>query len=306
MLADAAKSEPILKTNLPLSCVGRGKVRDIYAVGTDKLLIVTTDRLSAFDVVLPNPIPLKGKVLTQISAFWFDYFKDLVPHHLLSLDIEKMGLSETLLQEHATMLRGRSMLVRRTRPLTVECIARGYVTGSGWKDYLKTQGICGHNLPAGLKQCEKLPQPLFTPSTKAAEGLHDENIDLKKAAELVGAQTAKQIEKLTLAIYQKGADFALGKGIIIADTKFEFGELDGKLILIDEVLTPDSSRFWPLAQYEVGRDQPSFDKQIVRNYLEEIQWNKKPPAPKLPEEVVEKTSRAYVDAFERLTGKKLS
>ncbi len=304
MVADCA-SEPVLRTNLPLPCLGRGKVRDIYEIGQDKLLIVTTDRLSAFDVVLPNPIPFKGRVLNQISAFWFEFFQDLVPHHLITLDVEKMGLDAKIVDQFGALLKGRSMLVRRARPMPVECVARGYVAGSGWKDYQRSGRICGHELPAGLRQCEQLPQPIFTPSTKATEG-HDENIDREKAAQLVGDDTAVRLEELTLEVYRRGAEYARKKGIIIADTKFEFGELDGELILIDEVLTPDSSRFWPLDRYEVGRDQPSYDKQIIRNYLEETGWNKRPPAPKLPEHVVEKTSQAYLDVFQRLTGRKLS
>lgn len=304
MLMETENNGALLQTHLPLPCLGRGKVRDIYEVGKDKLLIVTTDRLSAFDVVLPNPIPDKGKVLTQTSAFWFEFFREFVPHHLITLDLKKMGFDPKFLEAHGAELAGRSMLVHRAKPLPVECVVRGYVAGSGWKDYQKTQSICGHRLSAGLRQCEKLATPLFTPATKATHG-HDENIDLAETARLIGEDMAKQVEKLSIEIYQKGAEFAHRKGILIADTKFEFGILDGKLILIDEVLTPDSSRFWPENQYQAGQDQPSFDKQIVRNYLLEIQWNQKPPAPSLPKEVVEKTSRAYRDVFERLTGKKL-
>ncbi|MBI3306359.1 MAG: phosphoribosylaminoimidazolesuccinocarboxamide synthase [Candidatus Omnitrophica bacterium] len=295
----------VWETKLPLPLVGRGKVRDIYAVGEDKLLIVTTDRLSAFDVVLPNPIPDKGKVLTQISVFWFDFFKNTTPHHLLTADVSQMGLPQDIVQKFGADLQGRSMLVKKTKPLSVECVVRGYVTGSGWKDYLKTGAVCGHVLPKGLKQCEKLAPPIFTPATKETSG-HDINIDFNEAVKREGEAVAKKIEKISIELYQKGADFAATKGILIADTKFEFGILNGEVILIDEALTPDSSRFWPKDQYEVGHDQPSYDKQIVRNYLLDIKWDQKPPAPELPAEVVEKTSQAYRDVYERLVGKKLS
>ncbi|MDD5218348.1 MAG: phosphoribosylaminoimidazolesuccinocarboxamide synthase [Candidatus Omnitrophica bacterium] len=298
------KTETVTKVELPLPLVGRGKVRDIFAVGKDKLLIVTTDRLSAFDVVLPNPIPYKGKVLSQISAFWFQLFKDVVPHHLITADVAKMGLDDEIVKKYGAQLKGRSMLVDRAEPLTVECVVRGYVTGSGWKDYQKTQSIGGHQLPAGLLQCAKLPEPIFTPSTKATQG-HDLNIDFKQTVERVGKGTAEKIQKLSIELYQKGADYAANRGILIADTKFEFGIRKGRVLLIDEALTPDSSRFWPKAQYQPGHDQPSYDKQIVRNYLLGIQWNQKPPAPELPADVIEKTSQAYLDAFERLTGRKL-
>lgn len=300
MLAMKSKIKTVWETKLPLPLVGRGKVRDIYAVGDDKLLIVTSDRLSAFDVVLPNPIPYKGRVLTQISSFWFDFFSKSVPHHLITTDVTKMGLPKGVLA-HAEELEGRSMLVKRTKPLTVECVVRGYVTGSGWKDYQKTGTICGHTLPKGLRQCEKLTAPIFTPATKETTG-HDINIDFKEAAKRVGEKIAKQAEKLSIEIYQKGADYAATKGILIADTKFEFGILGNDLILIDEILTPDSSRFWPKDKYEVGHDQPSYDKQIVRNYLLDLKWNQKPPAPRLPDEIVEKTSRAYREIYARLTG----
>ncbi len=303
MLATQSKVKTVWETKLPLKLVGRGKVRDIYAVDEDKLLILTTDRLSAFDVVLPNPIPYKGRVLTQISAFWFDYFSKSVPHHLITTDITKMGLAKDVLA-HADELEGRSMLVRRTQPLTVECVVRGYVTGSGWKDYQKTGAVCGHTLPAGLKQCEKLPQPIFTPATKETSG-HDINIDFKEAAKRVGEKVAREVEKRSIEIYKKGAEYAATKGILIADTKFEFGLLKDEIILIDEVLTPDSSRFWPKDQYETGHDQPSYDKQIVRNYLLDLKWDQKPPAPALPEEVVKKTSKAYCDIYKRLTGREI-
>ncbi len=304
MIAPFKKQATVLQTNLPLPVVGRGKVRDIYAVGSDKLLIVTTDRLSAFDVVLPNPIPNKGRVLTQISVFWFEFFKDEITHHLITSDVHKMGFDKNFLDRFGAELEGRSMLVHRANPLSIECVVRGYITGSGWNDYLKTQSVCGHQLPAGLQQCQKLAEPLFTPATKESSG-HDINIDFDAAVKREGRQTAEKARELSIHIYKRGTAYAETKGILIADTKFEFGLRDGKLILIDEVLTPDSSRFWPQAQYAVGRDQPSYDKQIVRNYLLTLGWNKQPPAPSLTSEVIEQTSRAYQDVYERLTGRPL-
>lgn len=298
------KVNTVWESHLPLPLVGRGKVRDIYAIGEDKLLIVASDRLSAFDVVLPNPIPFKGEVLTQISVFWFQFFKSTSPHHLISADVSKMGLPKNIVDECGTYLQGRSMLVKRTKPYLVECVVRGYITGSGWKDYQKSGHVCGHRLPKGLKQCDKLPKPIFTPATKATTG-HDENISFKQAAEIVGEKKAKRLRDLSIELYEKGADCAASKGILVADTKFEFGELNGEMILIDEVLTPDSSRFWPKNVYEPGHDQPSFDKQIVRNYLLDLKWDQKPPAPKLPEEIVQKTSAAYREIYEKLTGKKI-
>lgn len=292
----------VWETKLSLPLAGRGKVRDIYNVGNDKLLIVTTDRLSAFDVVLPNPIPQKGRVLNQISLFWFDYFKDLVPNHIITGDIFKMGLS--LSAEETRQLEGRSILVKKTQPLTVECVVRGYVTGSGWKDYQKTGAICGHKLSTGLRQCEKLKDPIFTPATKETSG-HDINIDFEETVKRTGQKVAEKIRDVSIEIYNRGRDYADTKGILIADTKFEFGILNGEVILIDEVLTPDSSRFWPKDKYEAGHDQPSFDKQIVRNYLLDLQWNQQPPGPVLPADVIEKTSRAYRDAYKFLTGKEL-
>ncbi len=294
----------VWETNLPLPLVGRGKVRDIYAVGEDRLLIVTTDRLSAFDVVLPNPIPSKGKVLNQISVFWFRFFDKVVPNHLITADVSAMEFPKNFIQEYGTQIQGRSMLVKRTAPFPVECVIRGYVAGSGWKDYQKTGAVCGHVLPKGLKQCEKLPQPIFTPATKESTG-HDINIDFEEAAKRIGEDKALRLRDLSIDVYKKGADYAATRGILIADTKFEFGIGKEQIILIDEVLTPDSSRFWPSEQYESGHDQPSFDKQIVRNHLLSIQWNQKPPAPELPEGVVRKTSQAYLDVFKRLTGKTL-
>lgn len=295
----------VQQTNLPLPLLGRGKVRDIYAVGDDKLLIITSDRLSAFDVVLPNPIPYKGAVLTQISRFWFDYFSKSLTHHLITTDIEKMGLPKEVVEKHGAELRGRSMLTKKAKPLPIECVVRGYVTGSGWKDYQKTGAVCGHILPKNLKQCAKLEKPLFTPATKESTG-HDINIDFEAAVKLCGEKIATKARELSIMIYEQGRDYAAKKGILIADTKFEFGLLGDELILIDEVLTPDSSRFWPADQYEEGRDQPSFDKQIVRNYLLDIKWNQKPPAPELPADVVEKTSKAYREAYRALVGKELS
>lgn len=294
----------VQQTNLPLPLVGRGKVRDIYAVGDDKLLIITSDRLSAFDVVLPNPIPYKGAVLTQISRFWFDYFSKSLQHHLITTDVEKMGLPKEIVAKYGEELRGRSMLTKKAKPLPIECVVRGYVTGSGWKDYQKTGAVCGHVLPKGLQQCAKLEKPLFTPATKESTG-HDINIDFDAAVKLCGEEIAKKARELSIMIYEKGRDYADARGILIADTKFEFGLIGNDLILIDEVLTPDSSRFWPKDQYEPGRDQPSFDKQIVRNYLLDIKWNQQPPAPELPADVIEKTSKAYREAYRQLVGKEL-
>ena len=305
MTTKTSKIETVWETKLPLPFLGRGKVRDIYSAGEDKLLIITTDRLSAFDVVLPDPIPYKGQVLTQISVFWFGLLNSIVPNHLITANVDEMDLPREVKQKYGSVLEGRSMLVKKAKPLPVECVVRGYITGSGWKDYLKTGEVCGHKLPAGLKQCAKLAKPLFTPATKATVG-HDENIDFKTTAKTVGDSVAKRAEQLSLSLYEKGRDFAETKGILIADTKFEFGLFGNELILIDEALTPDSSRFWPKAGYEPGHDQPSFDKQIVRNYLLTLDWNQKPPGPKLPEEVSEKTSRAYREIYERLVGKEIA
>ena len=294
-------TKTLWESNLPLPLVGRGKVRDIYAVGNDKLLIVTSDRLSAFDYVLPNPIPFKGKVLTQISVFWFDFFKDVIPHHLITSRISEMGLPKGVLDEFGEYLEDRSMLVQRAKPFKLECVVRGYITGSGWKDYLKTGSVCGHRLAAGLKQCERFPEPLFTPATKAETG-HDENISFEQGVEIVGRDVASKLRDVSIELYKKGARYAAAQGIIVADTKFEFGNKDGEIVLIDEVLTPDSSRFWSKDIYEPGHDQPSFDKQIVRNYLLDIKWDQKPPVPELPESVVKKTSDAYREIYRRLTG----
>ena len=293
----------VKETKLPLPVVGRGKVRDIYAVGTDHLLLITTDRLSAFDVVLPNPIPYKGCVLNQVSRFWFEYFKDLAPNHLAGC--YKENLPKEIVEKYKAELKGRTMYVKRAKPLSVECVVRGYLAGSGWKDYLATGQVCGHTLPKGMKQCERLPKPIFTPATKETSG-HDINIDFAETVKREGKKVAEKIRDLSIQIYLKGSEYARTKGIIIADTKFEFGILDGEVILIDEVLTPDSSRFWPTSSYAPGKDQPSFDKQIVRNYLLDIKWNQQPPPPTLPESIVEKTSAAYCDVFKRLTGKDLA
>ena len=276
----------------------RGKVRDIYDLG-DQLLIVATDRLSAFDVILPTPIPDKGKVLTQLSLFWFDLLGDVIPNHVLSAT-EFPGPFAA----HREELTGRSMLVRKTEPLPIECVVRGYVSGSGWKDYKATGKICGIALPAGLHESERLPEPIFTPATKAATG-HDENISFEQAASLVGKERATQVRDVSLEIYRRAAAYAEPRGILVADTKFEFGVLNDQLIWIDEALTPDSSRFWPAAQSRPGGPQPSFDKQFVRDYLESIHWPKTPPGPELPSQVVEATRAKYREAYRILTGKEL-
>jgi len=287
-------------TSLPL--LGRGKVRDIYAVGDDRLLIVTTDRLSAFDVILPDPIPDKGRVLTAVSSFWFDKLAHIIASHLTGVDPESVVSGE----EERAQVRGRSVVVKRLKPLPIEAVVRGYIIGSGWKDYQQTGAVCGIALPAGLKMAQKLPQPLFTPATKAEMGEHDENIDFATVEKMIGAPLAAQVRDVTLRFYSEASDYARTRGIIIADTKFEFGLDDaGKLHLIDEALTPDSSRFWPADQYQEGISPPSFDKQFVRDYLETLDWNKQAPGPKLPAEVIDKTSAKYREAYERLTGKTL-
>jgi len=286
----------ISQTDFPgLKLRARGKVRDIYDLG-DRLLIVATDRLSAFDVVLPTPIPDKGRVLTQLSLFWFERLANIVPHHVLKAKDFEGGLSR-----YAEALEGRSMLVRRTEPLPIECVVRGYIVGSGWKDYQKTGTICGIPLPAGLRESDKLPQPIFTPSTKATTG-HDENISFDQAAATIGRPLAEKLRDVSIALYTRAAEFAIQRGIIIADTKFEFGLLNNELIWIDEALTPDSSRFWPADQYKPGVAQPSFDKQYVRDYLERIGWNKQPPGPALPPDVVTGTTDKYREAYQRITG----
>jgi phosphoribosylaminoimidazole-succinocarboxamide synthase len=278
----------------------RGKVRDTYDLG-DRLLIVATDRLSAFDVILPTGIPDKGKVLTQLSIFWFDFLREVTPTHFLTADVAGYPAP---LADHRDQLEGRSMLVKRARMVEIECVARGYLAGSGWKEYRASGAVCGIPLPKGLQESSRLPEPIFTPSTKAQTG-HDENISFDRMASIVGSDTARQLRDLTLAIYARAASYAESRGIIIADTKFEFGFIDGKLVLGDEVLTPDSSRFWPRDTYEPGKPQNSYDKQYVRDYLEGIRWNKQPPAPALPPEVAQKTSEIYREAYRRLTGKEL-
>jgi phosphoribosylaminoimidazole-succinocarboxamide synthase len=293
----------VTETNLSgLTLQRRGKVRDVYDLG-QHLLIVATDRISAFDYILGSPIPDKGKVLTQLSAFWFDHVGDLVPHHVVAVDVDQFP---AVTKPHRDTLRGRSMLVRKTNPLPIECVARGYIIGSGWKDYQKTGAVCGITLPKGLSEAERLPQAIFTPATKADTG-HDENISEAQAAALVGEDVVRRVKELTLEIYARGVEHADEKGIIIADTKFEFGQLpDGTLMLIDEVLTPDSSRFWPKDDYRTGGSPPSFDKQFVRDYLERIGWNKQPPVPSLPDDVVQRTRDKYVEAFRRITGADLA
>jgi len=276
-----------------------GKVREVFDLG-DSLLFVVSDRLSAFDVILPDPIPFKGAVLNQISAFWFKRFEK-IDNHFVTADFDEFPNN---LKRFRDQLAGRSMIVRKTTPLTVECVVRGYLAGSGWKEYQQSQSVCGINLPPNLQLASPLPKAIFTPSTKAEQG-HDENIDMNECRRLLGDETATRVQTLSLEIYSAGRDYASERGIIVADTKFEFGTLDGKLLLIDECLTPDSSRFWPKDQYVVGQSPPSFDKQFVRDYLETLDWDKTPPAPHLPREIIEKTSAKYVEAFERLTGEKL-
>ncbi len=290
----------VLQTDFPdLKLAGRGKVRDIYDLG-ETLLIVTTDRISAFDVIMNEPVPDKGYVLTQISAFWFRQMEDIIPNHIISTDVRDFPAE---CRKYADVLEGRSMLVKKAKPLPAECIVRGYLSGSGWKDYKASGAICGIKLPAGLVESDRLPEPIFTPSTKAELGTHDENISFEQTVELVGAETAAKIRDVTIAIYKKARDIADAKGIIIADTKFEYGIYNGELIIIDECMTPDSSRFWPKDTYKPGGPQPSFDKQFLRDYLETLDWNKTAPAPPLPEEIVRKTAEKYMEALVRLTGK---
>jgi phosphoribosylaminoimidazole-succinocarboxamide synthase len=292
-------SAVILQTNFPgLKLRGRGKVRDIYEVGDD-LLIVATDRLSAFDVVFPTPIPDKGRVLTQLSLFWFDKLASLIPNHVISATNFTGELAP-----HAASLEGRAMLVRRTEPVPIECVVRGYISGSGWKDYQNTGAICGIPLPAGLRESDRLPDPIFTPSTKATSG-HDENISFEETIVRIGRPLAERLRDTSLTLYRRATEHAAARGIILADTKFEFGLLGDELIWIDEALTPDSSRFWPADQYVPGKSQPSFDKQYVRDYLEKIGWNKQPPAPALPTEVVIATQQKYKEAYQRIVGQTL-
>src|SRR6185503_229456 len=295
-------NDVVLETNLSgLTLARRGKVRDVYDLG-QHLLIVATDRISAFDYILGSGIPDKGKVLTQISAFWFDHIGDLVPHHVVAVDVDQFP---AVTRPHKDVLRGRSMLVKKTEPLQVECVARGYISGSGWKDYQRTGSVCGIPLPPGLRESDRLPTSIFTPATKAESG-HDENISEAQAGEIVGHDLIRRLRDLTLEIYARGVDHAAECGIIIADTKFEFGMVGSQLILIDEVLTPDSSRFWPKDTYEPGKSQFSFDKQFVRDHLETIGWNKQPPVPALPDDVVERTRDKYLEAYKRLTGRPLA
>jgi phosphoribosylaminoimidazole-succinocarboxamide synthase len=288
----------ITSTSLPgVEKVASGKVRDVYAVGDD-LLIVATDRISAFDCILPQGIPGKGRVLTQMSLFWFDFLKDVVPNHLISAEVSEFPAH---LHQFRDQLEGRSMLVKRCRMEPIECVARGYVSGSGWKDYKRTGAICGIALPAGLQESDRLPEPIFTPASKAETG-HDENISFEASVATVGKETAALLRDLTLQIYARAAEHAESRGIILADTKFEFGWHKGELLLGDEVLTPDSSRYWPRADYAPGGPQKSFDKQFVRDYLETLTWDKQPPAPPLPADVIQKTSEKYHEAYERITG----
>jgi phosphoribosylaminoimidazole-succinocarboxamide synthase len=284
-----------------LTLKGRGKVRDIYNLG-DRLLIVATDRISAFDVVMPNPIPDKGTILTQLSKFWFDMTKEIVPNHIISTDVKDFPEECRPYQE---ILRDRSMLVVKTQPLPIECVVRGYLSGSGWEEYKKTGEVCSIALPKGLVESSKLEEPIFTPATKEEIGHHDENITFEKVEMIVGKEPAQRLKSLSLSIYKKARDFAEGNGILIADTKMEFGIKDGKLLLIDELLTPDSSRFWPKDDYRPGSSQKSFDKQFLRDYLLSIHWDKNPPAPQLPEEIIRKTREKYLEAYERLMGRPL-
>ncbi len=291
--------QTVAQSSIELSGITKlrsGKVREVFDLG-ETLLFVATDRISAFDVILPDPIPNKGAVLNQISAFWFERF-DEIENHLVTADFEQFPKE---LQQFRQQLVGRSMIVKKTKPLPVECVVRGYLAGSGWKEYQESQSVCGIKLPAGLKLASQLPEPIFTPATKAEKG-HDENIDMKRCAQILGEELANRVKALSLEIYSRGRDHAAQRGIIVADTKFEFGIVDGDLFLIDECLTPDSSRFWPMDEYAVGQSPPSFDKQFVRDYLETLDWDKTPPAPRLPKDVIEKTSAKYLEAFRRLTG----
>ena len=293
---------PVKVTDFPgLILKHRGKVRDMYGIPgqDDILLMVATDRISAYDVVMDDAIPGKGEILTQLSLFWFDLLGDIVENHMITADVQKYPEA---CRPYAEQLRGRSILVKKTRPLTIECIVRGYISGSFWSAYQEDTVVCGFKLPTGMKESDKLPQPLFTPSTKAELGTHDENISIETMEKIIGTEKARKITEICIALYRKAADYALTKGIIIADTKFELGEYNGELILIDEVLTPDSSRFWPMDKYEPGKSQPSFDKQYLRDYLSSLDWDKNPPPPALPAEIVEKTRLRYEEALQRITG----
>ena len=294
-------TDAVITTDFPdLDLVHRGKVRDMYGIPghDDKLLMVATDRISAYDVVMNDPVPGKGKLLTQLSLFWFELLGDVVENHLISADVSEFP---EICSQYSSQLRGRSMLVHKTKPLTVECIVRGYISGSFWKAYQKDTRVCGFQLGAGLKESDKFPQPLFTPSTKAEQGDHDENISLEAMEDIYGSEKTKEIARISVELYSRAADFAKEKGIIIADTKFELGEKDGEFILIDEVLTPDSSRFWPLDKYESGKGQPSFDKQFLRDYLSSLTWDKTPPPPVLPAEIIQKTKLCYEEALNKIT-----
>ncbi|MHC4269601.1 MAG: phosphoribosylaminoimidazolesuccinocarboxamide synthase [Planctomycetota bacterium] len=291
----------LLETNIPyLKLHNKGKVREIFEIH-DKLLLVATDRISAFDVILPNGIPNKGKVLTLMSEFWFELTKDLTDNHLITTSVDEI---EQITQEDKDLLRGRSMLVKKVEVVPVECVVRGYLAGSGWKEYKESKTVCSINLPDNLKESDKLPEPIFTPSTKATTG-HDENISFEEVINITGRELAEELKQKSIEIYKKASEYALTKGIIISDTKFEWGKYDNKIILIDEVLTPDSSRFWPLGSYSPGKSQPSFDKQFVRDYLEKSGWDKQSAPPTLPEEIIQITSKKYIEAYEKLTGKKI-
>ena len=293
----------LLRTDIPeLELYASGKVRDVYRVDNEHLLFVATDRISAFDYVLATGIPNKGKVLTQLSLFWFDLLRDIVPNHLVTADVKQYP---AVLRPYEEQLRGRSMLVVRADMVAIECVVRGYISGSAWKEYKQTSSVCGISLPPGLRESDQLPEPIFTPATKALSG-HDENISFERMAQQAGPALSRELRDLSMRIYQTAADYARQRGIIIADTKFEFGRTAGGLVLADEVLTPDSSRFWPADTYQPGQAQESFDKQYVRDYLEEIRWNKQPPAPALPAEVALKSSEKYLEAYRRLTGRELS
>jgi phosphoribosylaminoimidazole-succinocarboxamide synthase len=296
-------SDALYESNLKsLKRLAKGKVRDIYAVGEDKMLIVVSDRLSAFDVILPDPIPEKGRVLNEMANFWFGRLGHIVPNQLTGIDPESVVEGDA----DKAQVRGRSVVVKKLKPLPIEAVVRGYIIGSGWKDYQRTGKVCGIELPKGLQQAQKLPAPIFTPATKAAEG-HDENISFEEVEKLIGEDLANRVREISIRLYKEASDYAATRGIIIADTKFEFGtDAKGNLVLIDEVLTADSSRFWPADSYQVGVSPPSFDKQYVRDYLETMHWSKAPPAPPLPREVIAKTSQKYQEALERLTGRKLA
>ena len=292
--------EVVLRTNIGGVEPMRGKVRDIYDLG-DRLLIVATDRISAFDVVMANGIPYKGVVLTQISRFWFDFLGEEIEHHFISVEVKDFP---SPFCDFEKQLAGRSMLVKKVKVLPIECVVRGYLAGSGWREYKESGTICGQRLPAGLRQCEKLPDVVFTPATKAERGTHDENISFERCVDILGAERAEYVRDYSIDIFERAGEYAESRGMILADTKFEWGVAEGRVILIDEVLTPDSSRFWPADKYEVGRDQESFDKQFVRNYLESINFDKSGPGVELPDDIVRKTSEKYIEGYERLTGKK--